>query len=600
MKRLYRFSLMLLALMLPATAFAHNFEVDGIYYNFNGNGVTVTYKGSSFSQYSDEYYGDVIIPDTVTYNGVTYPVSSIGEYAFYSCSSMSSVVIPNSVTYIGKWAFEFCDGITSIEIPASVTSIVVNPFDGCYNLNYIHVQSGNPKYDSRNNCNAIIETNSNTLITGCKNTIIPYGITSIGEDSFSGCKNMTSISIPNSVTSIGRWAFGVCTSLKSIEIPNSVLSIGEAAFIECSTLKEVVIPNSVISIGDAAFKYCYALRRVEISNSVVTIGSNVFNKCNYLSNILIAGEGEWHSCSLSSATNSSLKLFINSQITSVKGMQLKPSHIYCYSMTPPECDEISFTSYSGTLHVPATSLAAYFTAPFWSNFTNIIGDAVEPNITINQNSIEVQLNNQYLLSAIISPTDAYPQNVTWRTTNPAVATVNDGTITAVGIGECDIVAKCLFKEAICHVVVINSNTTIYLDQDQASVLPNHIIVLNPSSSSDDLPNLVVTSSDPSVAAARVVNNKIQVVGIKEGTTTITVGSVDGTAIPATCLVTVYTEPSDINCDGFVNISDVTDLIDYLLSGDSSQISTKNADVDGDGNINISDVTELIDILLQGT
>lgn len=586
-------------MFIPLVVSSHSFEVNGIFYNYNGNGVTVTYKGSSFSQYSDEYYGDVIIPESVTYNGVTYPVSSIGEYAFSSCSNMSSVVIPNSVTSIGKWAFEFCRGITSIEIPASVITIAVNPFSGCSSLNSIKVQSGNPKFDSRNNCNAIIETNSNTLITGCKNTIIPYGITTIGEDSFSSCKNMKNISIPNSVTSIGRWAFGVCTSLESIEIPNSVLSIGEAAFIECSSLTDVVIPNSVVSIGNAAFKYCYALRRVEISNSVITIGSNVFSSCNYLSSISIAGEGEWHSCNLSSASNSSLKLFINSQISSVKGMQLKPSHVYCYSMTPPECDEISFTSYSGTLHVPATSLAAYFTAPFWSNFTNIVGDAVEPYITINQNSIEVQLNNQYSLSANISPADAYPQIVTWRTTNPAVATVRNGTVTAVGIGECDIIAKCLFNEAICHVVVIGSNTAIFLNQEEASVLPNHIIVLNPSSSSDDLPDLVVTSSDPTVAAARVVNNKIQVVGIKEGTCTITVGSVDGTAIPATCLVTVYTEPGDMNCDGFVNISDVTSLIDYLLNGDSSQISTKNADVNGDQSINISDVTTLIDILLQG-
>ena len=130
------------------------------------------------------------------------------------------------------------------------------------------------------------------------------------------------------------------------------------------------------------------------------------------------------------------------------------------------------------------------------------------------------------------------------------------------------------------------------------MLPNHIITLTPSAS-PILPDLTVSSSDPTVAAARVVSNKVQVVGIKEGTATITVGSVDGTAIPATCLVTVYTEPGDINCDGFVNISDVTSLIDYLLSGDESQISTKNADVNGDESINISDVTELIDILLSG-
>ena len=113
-----------------------------------------------------------------------------------------------------------------------------------------------------------------------------------------------------------------------------------------------------------------------------------------------------------------------------------------------------------------------------------------------------------------------------------------------------------------------------------------------------MPELTVSSSDPTIAVARIMNGEVQVVGIKEGTTTITVGSADGTAIPATCLVTVYTEPGDLNSDGFVTISDVTSLIDYLLGGDDTQISSKNADVNGDGNISISDVTTLIDQLLS--
>ena len=171
-------------------------------------------------------------------------------------------------------------------------------------------------------------------------------------------------------------------------------------------------------------------------------------------------------------------------------------------------------------------------------------------------------------------------------------------MSAVGAGECDIIAQCLNRFDTCHVVVKDSTVTVTLDLQEAMVLPNHIITLTPSAS-PIMPDLSVTSTDPSVAAARVVNKKIQVVGIKEGTTTITVGSTDGTAIPATCLVTVYTEPGDLDCDGFVNISDVTILIDYLLDRDASQISSKNADVDGDGFINISDVTTLIDILLSG-
>ena len=125
-----------------------------------------------------------------------------------------------------------------------------------------------------------------------------------------------------------------------------------------------------------------------------------------------------------------------------------------------------------------------------------------------------------------------------------------------------------------------------------------MLVLTPTAGI--MPNgFTASSSDPTVAAVRVMNGKIQVVGIKEGTTIIVVGSADGTVEPATCLVTVYTEPGDLNCDGFLTISDVTSIIDYLLIGDTENIKVENADVNADGNISISDVTTLIDILLMG-
>ena len=130
------------------------------------------------------------------------------------------------------------------------------------------------------------------------------------------------------------------------------------------------------------------------------------------------------------------------------------------------------------------------------------------------------------------------------------------------------------------------------------LLPNHMLTLIPTAST--VPgSYMVSSSDPTVAAARVMNGKVQVVGIKEGTTTITDVSADGLAIPATCLVTVYTELGDVNCDGFINVSDVTSLINYILCGDDSQISTKNSNVNDDVYINVSDVTALISIILSG-
>ena len=226
----------------------------------------------------------VSIPSSVTIEGSTFSVTSIGNSAFTNCN-LTSIEIPNSVTSIGNWAFTNCNltsieipnsvtsignsafgncnGLTSIEIPNSVTSIGNGAFSSCDGLESFVVEGGNPNYDSRNNCNAIIETQTNTLLYGCMNTIIPNSVTSIGNRAFYFCNGLTSIEIPNSVTSIGNEAFGNCNGLTSIEIPNSVTSIGNDAFIYCSKLTSIEIPNSVTSIGERAFYSCSHLRSIK-------------------------------------------------------------------------------------------------------------------------------------------------------------------------------------------------------------------------------------------------------------------------------------------------------------------------------------------------
>ena len=199
------------------------------------------------------YVISATIPDNVT---------SIGDYAFSGHSSLTSVTIPNSVTSIGKYAFQYCRSLISVTIPNSVTSIGNRTFCGCDALTSMVVESGNATYDSRENCNAIIETATNNLLAGCQNTIIPNSVTSIRNYAFYGCSSLTSVTIPNSVTWIGYEAFRDCSSLTSVTIPESVTGIGYEAFRDCSSLISVTIPNSLTSIGDLAFYGCSSLSTV--------------------------------------------------------------------------------------------------------------------------------------------------------------------------------------------------------------------------------------------------------------------------------------------------------------------------------------------------
>ena len=366
---------MLLALLLPALATAADFVVDDICYNINGNEAAVTRKGLPGFLFIG-YSGPVVIPATVTYNGITYPVTSIEALAFYRCTELTSIDIPNSVTEIGQEAFANCPGLTSIV-----------------------VESGNPRFDSRNNCNAIIETTDNTLIAGCKNTIIPNSVTKIGNFAFERCGSLTSIVIPNSVTSIGHYAFYCCDSLTSVDIPNSVIEIGYGVFESCFGLtsivvesgnprydsrnncnaiietayntliygcKNTIIPNSVTTIDDYAFYDCDGLTSIVIPNSVTEIGFGAFESCTGLTSIVIPnsvtsiGDGAFCNC-------------------------WRLTDVYCYIADPSKVSSGKRTfysnnhaSYSGrTLHVLQGTADAYRADENWyPYFGQIVEDII--------------------------------------------------------------------------------------------------------------------------------------------------------------------------------------------------------------------------------
>ena len=283
----------LLAMLLSITGLKVSAQTlfNGIYYNLDDTKLEATVTSGT-----NEYTGAVVIPSSVTYNSKTYSVTSIGERAFYYCSGLTSVTIPNSVTRIGEQAFSSCWRLTSVTIPNSVTSIGNYAFDACSSL---------------------------TSIT------IPNSVTSIGSSAFAYCFSLTTISIPNSVTSIGNSAFSGCSSLTTISISNSVTSIGWSAFYRTAWLEKqpdglvyaglnvytykgtmpenttltikdgtksicsyalsnhsglisVTIPESVTSIGECAFYYCSGLTSVTIPNSITSIGRKAFAGTKWL------------------------------------------------------------------------------------------------------------------------------------------------------------------------------------------------------------------------------------------------------------------------------------------------------------------------------
>ena len=314
-------------------------------------------------------------------------VTSIEFQTFRYCYGLTSIDIPNSVTSIGSSAFDGCESLTSIDIPAGVTSIESNAFEGCSGLTSIFVAEDNPKYDSRNNCNAIIETSSNTLLSGCMNTVIPSGVTSIGEGAFYGCSGLTSIDIPTSVTSIGEGAFGYCSGLTSIVIPDGITSIQYGTFWDCSSLVSITIPASVTSIDSEAFWGCSGLTSIAIPAGVTDIGSHAFSECASLISITIPdGVTEirsatfWRCSSLKSVTIPNSVTDIGSDaFGECTGLEI----VECHAVTPPSLvaaqpswsyQKESFREVDKAtckLKVPEESISAYQQAEGWKEFLNI-------------------------------------------------------------------------------------------------------------------------------------------------------------------------------------------------------------------------------------
>ena len=372
-------------------------------------------RGGYWLSYVQKPVGDLIIPNTVTYNGITYSVTEIATGAFNDCNELTNIVIPNTVTAIRNSAFQSCVGLTSITIPASVVYIehqggsCRQPFTNCSNLTSIVVEDGNTVFDCRNNCNAIIETATNTLILGCMNTTIPNSVTSIGSDAFYGCRGLCSLTIPNSVSEIGMDAFGgwpcgipniiyegnatgspwgavthngfmdgflvykdasrtylssCCKSAEgAVTIPSTVDTIDQYAFRWCTGLSTIVVEsgNAVYDsrsncnaiIETTTNTLLFGFKTTTIPNSVTSIGDFAFEECSGLTAVTIPntvtsiGYRAFDGCTGLTSVN------IGNSVTSIGQYAFRGcteiSEIFCKCNVPPTLGS-SYDGYYNTYY----------------------------------------------------------------------------------------------------------------------------------------------------------------------------------------------------------------------------------------------------------
>ena len=320
-------------------------------------------------------------------------LKKIDSEAFQGCSSLTKLTLPDSVARIDGLAFCGCSGLTELTLPNSVKSIGDGAFADCSGLEKITVESGNSRYDSRDNCNSIIDKKTNTLIAGCKNSVIPNSVARIDGLAFCGCSGLTELTLPNSVKSIGDGAFAYCSGLTELTLPDSVACIGDFAFSLCSGLTELTLPNSLTEIGKSAFRGCSGLTELTLPNSVTSIGDGAFRGCRGLTGLTLPnsvtsiGESAFYLCS---------------------GL----SKITSLAEIPPVCGSGVFDGVNKTnceLIVPVISVIAYKQAEVWNEFSNIRGFSGVDVTEADGNTIRV-IGNQIEISGYFTSVEVYGIN----------------------------------------------------------------------------------------------------------------------------------------------------------------------------------------------
>lgn len=501
---------------------------------------------------------DISIPSSVT---------TIGDYAFYYCLGLTTLPALNNVTTIGDNAFDCCGGLVSIFIPVSVKSFGRNVFGDCHNITSIEVENGNPKFDSRNNCNAIIETGTNTLVIGCQNTIIPTDVTAIGQNAFRTCLGLTSITIPVSVTSIGNEAFYYCNNLTSINVPKNVNDIVGTPFGFCISMATITVDaentkydsrdNCNAIIETETNTLIAGCKTTEIPNSVTAIGAIAFWGSQELTSIIIPNSvtsiGEW-------------SFFATPNLTSVT----------VGNPSPVAIAENTFSNRANaTLCVPAGAKAAYQAAAYWNEFKEIVEldeDAkVENNMLVedativigSEGKLSVRLtNNQQILG--FSADVHLPNGVTPKTDgsgNMIITTASRVPVTVMGN---------VTSDGVAHFAILTNGTPIAGNDGE---------IFSFEIQADGA--MTAGNYEVQLTNIKLVNSELKVVMPDNDTATLAVKEA---------------EPGDANGDGEIDVDDASMII-YFMLGRITGVNPAWADINGDGDVDILDATLVIYRLL---
>ena len=432
------------------------FSKDGIYYRIVDNVLTNEVEVTSGDK---QYEGDIVIPEKITYAGVDYAVSRIGDGAFSNDDNLTSVTLHNAIHSIGYRAFHDCDGLTAMNIPGSVKEIGSEAFYGCNNITNLTLAEG-------------IETIGNRAFHSCRglpNVTLPSTLTTIGYEAFTYCYALTSLTIPNSVTSIG---YSLCygdnnlsevklsnqltvvpiytfygTALRSVDIPASVQTIEECAFYDCASLGSVTIPASVQTIKHEAFRNCRALTSISIPEGVTAIENSTFQGCNLLTTVQLPstlttiGESAFRDCAV--MPNVTLPENLKTIGTYAFNGCTALTSVYSLAATPPtlngDGNTNAFATVMGnaTLYTKSGDKEKYENANHWSSFKELTvfenTPCAQPTFTLENFRLAMKSNTAGA-TIYYTTDDSEPTTQSLKYTAPIPLLQND-TIRAIAVAE---------------------------------------------------------------------------------------------------------------------------------------------------------------------